>query len=129
MAFVSLILASIHMLTNDLSALQSGGFLQGYTPTTWAMVSLDSLGGLLVSMLLKYTTATLKNFAAPIGIILNFLFSRRALGTAESCTAHEYMHPCVPISVRARTSPRNISPHSESLHRKPLASLTVATSA
>ena len=28
------------------------------------------------SMLLQYTTATLKNFAAPIGIILNCLLSR-----------------------------------------------------
>ena len=53
-----------------------GGFLQGYTPSVWAMVGLDSLGGLLVSMLLKFTTATLKNFAAPIGIIVNCLLSR-----------------------------------------------------
>ena len=40
------------------------------------MVSLDSVGGILVSMLLKFTTATLKNFAAPIGIILNVLLSQ-----------------------------------------------------
>jgi len=42
------------------------------------MVGLDSLGGLLVSLLLKYTTATLKNFAAPIGIILNSLLQLRS---------------------------------------------------
>ena len=47
--------------------MRAGGFFQGYSSTVWAMVSLDSLGGLLVSALLKYTTATLKNFAAPIG--------------------------------------------------------------
>ena len=50
-------------------------FSQGYTPSVWAMVGLDSLGGLLVSMLLKYSSATMKNFAAPIGIILNCLLS------------------------------------------------------
>ena len=70
-SFVSLLLASIHMLTNDMEALRQRGFFQGYTADVWAMVSLDSAGGLLVSMLLKYTTAMLKNFAAPIGIILN----------------------------------------------------------
>ena len=47
------------------------------------MVTLDSAGGMLVSMLLKYTSATLKNFAAPLGIILNILLSRlRAKGDA-----------------------------------------------
>ena len=61
---------------NDAARLREGGFFQGYTPGVWAMVSLDSAGGILVSMLLKYTTAMLKNFAAPIGIILNCLLSR-----------------------------------------------------
>ena len=75
-SFVSLLLASIHMLTNDMEALRQRGFFQGYTADVWAMVSLDSAGGLLVSMLLKYTTAMLKNFAAPIGIILNCVLQK-----------------------------------------------------
>ena len=75
-ATISLILASIHMLSHDSTELRRGGFFQGYTPGVWAMVSLDSVGGILVSMLLKYTNAMLKNFAAPIGIILNCLLSR-----------------------------------------------------
>ena len=75
-AFVSLLLASFHMFTNDSAALRAGGFFQGYTRNVWAMVTLDSAGGILVSMLLKYTTAMLKNFAAPIGIILNCLLSK-----------------------------------------------------
>ena len=78
-ATISLILASIHMLNHDSEALRRGGFFQGYTPGVWAMVSLDSVGGILVSMLLKYTNAMLKNFAAPIGIILNCLLSRYVL--------------------------------------------------
>ena len=36
-----------------------------------------STGGLLVSALLKYTSSALKNFAAPLGIILNCLIARR----------------------------------------------------
>lgn len=82
-AFVSLLLASVHMITNDASKLRSGGFFQGYSPLVWAMVTLDSVGGILVSMLLKYTSATLKNFGAPIGIILNVLFSRYAMRSNE----------------------------------------------
>lgn len=39
-----------------------GGFFQGYTPVVWSMVALDSMGGLLVSLLLKHTTSALKNF-------------------------------------------------------------------
>lgn len=77
-AAVSLLLASLHMIANDRAALQANGFFQGYTTSVWAMVGLDSLGGLLVSLLLKYTTATLKNFAAPIGIILNSLLQLRS---------------------------------------------------
>ena len=82
-ATISLILASIHMFNHDSEALRRAGFFQGYTPGVWAMVSLDSVGGILVSMLLKYTTAMLKNFAAPIGIILNCLLSRYALNNSS----------------------------------------------
>ena len=82
-ATISLVLASVHMLTNDSAALRARGFFQGYNPAVWAMVSLDSVGGILVSMLLKYTTAMLKNFAAPIGIILNCLLSRYVLQSSS----------------------------------------------
>ena len=80
---VSLVLATLHMLSSDAHRLREGGFFQGYTPLVWSMVTLDSVGGMLVSMLLKYTSATLKNFAAPLGIIFNILISRlRAKGDA-----------------------------------------------
>ena len=77
-AAVSLVLATLHTLTHDRKALAKGGFFQGYNGGVWAMVGLDSLSGLLVSLLLKYTSATLKNFAAPIGIIANFLLRARS---------------------------------------------------
>jgi len=77
-AAVSLLLASAHMFANDRVSLVANGFFQGYSPWVWAMVGLDSFGGILVSLLLKYSTATLKNFAAPIGIILNSLLQMRS---------------------------------------------------
>jgi len=79
---VSLFLATAHMLINDLQRVRREGFFHGYTPLVWSMVGLDSAGGILVSLLLKYTTAMLKNFAAPIGIILNCLASRYVFGTS-----------------------------------------------
>ena len=51
--------------------------MQGYSPPVVAMVGLDSLGGILVSLLLKHASTTLKNFAAPLGIILNALLQLR----------------------------------------------------
>lgn len=82
---VSLLLAATHMISSDWARLKADGLLKGYNKTVWAMVGLDSLGGVLVSVLLKYTSATLKNFAAPLGIILNCLLARYASadGTAR----------------------------------------------
>ena len=82
-AFISLILACAHMWSMDQDKLREGGFFQGYTPIVWGMITLDSLGGLLVSILLKYTSSMLKNFAAPLGIILNVIFSRYASRSAK----------------------------------------------
>lgn len=64
------------MWNADKQAVLNGGFFQGYSAVVWAMVMLDGCGGLLVSILLKYTSSMLKNFAAPLGIILNCLLSR-----------------------------------------------------
>lgn len=83
MAVLSTLIATVHMLRSDGAQLREGGMFQGYTRLVWAMLLLDSVGGVLVSLLLKYTTATLKNFAAPLGIIINMLLSRlRASGDA-----------------------------------------------
>jgi len=83
-AFVSLLLASAHMLSADRQQIAVSGFFQGYTPQVWLMVLLDSCGGLLVSMLLKYTSTLLKNFASPLGIILNCLLSRYAFARSRN---------------------------------------------
>lgn len=83
MAVLSMVIATVHMLRSDRAQLREGGMFQGYTRRVWGMLMLDSVGGVLVSLLLKYTTATLKNFAAPLGIIINMLLSRiRARGDA-----------------------------------------------
>mmetsp|Transcript_45941 Transcript_45941/g.144477 ORF Transcript_45941/g.144477 Transcript_45941/m.144477 type:complete len:98 (+) Transcript_45941:979-1272(+) len=64
------------MLSSDGERLWRGGLLQGYSPLAYAMVGFDSTGGVLVSLLLKHTSNSLKNFASPLGIILNCLIAR-----------------------------------------------------
>jgi len=81
---ISLILAAVHMISKDSAVLREGGFFQGYSPVVCSMVALDSMGGLLVSLLLKHTTSALKNFGAPIGIIVNCLLSRYLLAKSEN---------------------------------------------
>jgi len=68
-------MATSHIVLNDAETIKAGGFFQGYTPVVWSMVGFDSMQGLLVSLLLKHTTSALKNFGAPIGIIVNCLLA------------------------------------------------------
>jgi len=82
-AVISLVLACVLGLYNDAEKIRAGGFFQGYTPVVWSMVAFDSMGGLLVSLLLKHTTSALKNFGAPIGIIVNCLLERFATAKAS----------------------------------------------
>lgn len=82
MAFVSVLIGLIKMWS-DRQRLRNGGIFQGFSKLVWAMIALDSTNGLLVSALLKYTSAVLKNFAAPLGIICNFLISRYVLGSGR----------------------------------------------
>ena len=83
MAVLSLLIATVHMVRSDGAQLREGGMFQGYTRLVWGMLMLDSVGGVLVSLLLKYTTATLKNFAAPLGIIINCLLSRHTSRSSD----------------------------------------------
>ena len=52
--------------------------------TARSSIPLTPQGGILVSALLKYTTAMLKNFAAPIGIILNWFISKYVLQSTSA---------------------------------------------
>jgi len=72
---------------------------QGYSKLVWAMVGLDSTGGVLVSMLLKYASNTLKNFAAPLGIIINVLLTRYRQEQHMFIYIYIYMYVCMYIYI------------------------------
>jgi len=56
------------------------GFFQGYTPLTWLNIAIQSFGGLVVAVVIKFADNILKNFATSISIILSVIFSCLFLG-------------------------------------------------
>ena len=123
-ASVSLIFAAAHMFSKDLEALKSGGFLQGYTPTVWAMVSLDSIGGLLVSMLLKCAsspmrmhTSTRLSMSTPPPVPMPATATTAGIRQRPShAHAHAHAHATTAGIRRrhSRTSPRRLASSSTS---------------
>ncbi|KAL9542496.1 hypothetical protein MBANPS3_008590 [Mucor bainieri] len=65
----------IGMLASDFSAIKNQGMFQGYNALTWFVVINQALGGLLVSLVVKYADNILKGFATSISIILSGIIS------------------------------------------------------
>ncbi|XP_018011606.1 UDP-N-acetylglucosamine transporter isoform X2 [Hyalella azteca] len=65
---------------NDHRVLWRGGFFQGYTWATWAVIALQAGSGLVVSVTMKYADNILKVFATSVSIVLSALLSTYLLG-------------------------------------------------
>ncbi|XP_041126964.1 UDP-N-acetylglucosamine transporter-like isoform X1 [Polyodon spathula] len=59
----------------DGERVQEHGMFQGYSSLTWAVVSLQALGGLVIAAVIKYADNILKGFATSLSIILSTLIS------------------------------------------------------
>lgn len=59
----------------DGERVQEHGMFQGYSALTWAVVSLQALGGLVIAAVIKYADNILKGFATSLSIILSTLIS------------------------------------------------------
>ncbi|XP_077980893.1 UDP-N-acetylglucosamine transporter-like [Glandiceps talaboti] len=59
----------------DRDAIQNDGFLQGYNNMTWAVISLQAFGGLVIAAVIKYADNILKGFATSLSIILSATIS------------------------------------------------------
>ncbi|UZJ56090.1 hypothetical protein CBS101457_005410 [Exobasidium rhododendri] len=55
--------------------------LEAFNGWTWSVIVLNILGGLLVSMVVKYADSILKAFAASVAVILTFVITFLFLGT------------------------------------------------
>jgi len=63
------------ILGPDASAVKENGFFSGYNWTVWAAVMLNSLGGLVVAVVVKYADNVVKGFATSISILMTCVVS------------------------------------------------------
>ncbi|CAM9664000.1 unnamed protein product, partial [Phaeothamnion confervicola] len=65
----------IGVYMKDVDAVRERGFLYGYNFSVWASVALNSLGGLVVAMVVKYADNVVKGFATSISIVMTCVVS------------------------------------------------------
>lgn len=75
MSLISVIMALIGSLTKDYSAIQSKGFFYGYNKLVLFVIFLQAFGGILVSLVVKYTNSMVKGFATSGSIVLSCILS------------------------------------------------------
>ncbi|XP_003745627.1 UDP-N-acetylglucosamine transporter [Galendromus occidentalis] len=71
LALFGILLGAAAVVLVDLEKVMDDGFFQGYNAITWAVVFLQTFGGLAVSYATKYADAILKGFATSISIVLS----------------------------------------------------------
>jgi len=72
---ISLFLGIVSVFVVDGEAVAADGFFQGYSWVTFFVVVQVSLGGLLVSLIMKYADNVVKGFATSLSIVLSSLVS------------------------------------------------------
>ena len=82
MGLPSILIAYLTIYGKDAAAVASQGFLGGYTPLVWTVVTVQAAGGLIVAVVVKYADNVLKVFATSFSIVISciisaFLFSFR----------------------------------------------------
>lgn len=72
---IGVVIGFITMELNDGSQVHTKGFFHGYNWTVWCVVMLQSFGGLMVAVVVKYADNILKGFATSAAIILSMIAS------------------------------------------------------
>ncbi|CAM9123270.1 unnamed protein product, partial [Ascophyllum nodosum] len=80
----SLFLGILAVVFKDGAEVTERGFFSGYDPMVWLCISLHSLGGLAVAMVVKYADNVVKCFATSISIVLSCVVSIAFLGMTIS---------------------------------------------
>nr|XP_054931466.1 UDP-N-acetylglucosamine transporter-like isoform X3 [Dermacentor andersoni] len=80
LAIFGCLLGIVAMLMSDWNQLWVGGFFQGYNVITWIVILLQTFGGLVVSLAVRYADSILKGFATSISIVLSTFCSYYLLG-------------------------------------------------
>uniref|UniRef100_A0A7S2GWS5 Uncharacterized protein n=1 Tax=Octactis speculum TaxID=3111310 RepID=A0A7S2GWS5_9STRA len=69
------LLSSVNVLVRDRSAVLEKGFFYGYNRAVWTVIGVQAIGGLLISMVVRYGDALMKGFATGLAIIVTTLIS------------------------------------------------------
>lgn len=80
----SLLLGLLAVVFKDGAEVSTRGFFSGYSSMVWLCISLHSLGGLAVAMVVKYADNVVKCFATSISIVLSCILSIAFLGMSLS---------------------------------------------
>ncbi|OEU13303.1 UDP-N-acetylglucosamine transporter-like protein [Fragilariopsis cylindrus CCMP1102] len=75
MGIPSVIIAFITIYAKDGAAVSRQGFLGGYTPLVWTVVTVQAVGGLIVAVVVKYADNVLKVFATSFSIVVSCVLS------------------------------------------------------
>lgn len=75
MGVPSVIIAFITVFVKDSGALAQQGFLGGYSPIVWTVVTVQAVGGLIVAVVVKYADNVLKVFATSFSIVVSCMLS------------------------------------------------------
>ncbi|KAJ8601527.1 hypothetical protein CTAYLR_008018 [Chrysophaeum taylorii] len=78
------ILIGLSALAPQRAVIRDAGFFAGYTRLTVVNLAVQSLGGLIIAVVIKYADNILKNFATSLSIIGSVVFSALFLGQSLS---------------------------------------------
>lgn len=80
MGLPSMVLSFLTICIEDGKTVQEKGFFVGYSPTVWAVVIVQAVGGLIVAVVVKYADNVLKTFASSFGIVISCILSALFFG-------------------------------------------------
>jgi len=75
LAGLSIVFSPLAVYIFDREKVQKQGILYGYTPIVWIATIVNSTGGLIVALVIKYADNILKGFASSSAIILSSIIS------------------------------------------------------
>jgi UDP-sugar transporter A1/2/3 len=86
LSFLGSIFSIVAVFIYDAKNLSMSGFFHGYSYIVWINIAVQSFGGLLVAVVMKYADNILKGFARSLAIILSCIFSMYLFGTQINAT-------------------------------------------
>ena len=75
MSFISILIALVGSLSKDFPVIREKGFFYGYSNLVLFVIFLQAFGGIIVSLVVKYTNSMIKGFATSGSIILSCILS------------------------------------------------------